>query len=43
MKKHLFILAALLHVFAAGSYAQTTFTPVGAEWWYGGDCFDYEY
>ncbi|WP_157977176.1 T9SS type A sorting domain-containing protein [Taibaiella helva] len=42
MKKQLLILVFLILVFRAGSYAQGTFAPVGAEWWYGGDCFDYE-
>lgn len=42
MKKRLQLIAAFLILSTAG-YAQTTFAPVGAEWWYGGKLFDYTF
>lgn len=33
---------ALLCLYGMALKAQNTFAPVGAEWWYGGDCRDYD-
>ncbi len=42
MKKILFFIATFTIISSAGSYAQNTFAPIGAEWWYGGECYDYD-
>jgi len=43
MKKHLLFAVLVLLLARPTSNAQGTFAPVGAEWWYGGDCYSYDY